>query len=210
MMMACSLGSLSSLSATLIRAAGVRRPAIVLMDGDKQHVRIVPEDFLGSITVMDIIIQDGDSFGAPTAHGMLSSDGDVVEDAGSHSTGWFGVVSRVIHKGVPGIDFAGHYSIHHGARCSSCKSRYVVAASSKSEPVTNVYAIIAVIDGFYSVYILLLVARKDLFFRCILRLHRYEMLQYASDFDNLVTASLNIWIGKIFRRWLDPILAWTI
>lgn len=182
----------------------------MLMDRDEEHVRIVPEDFLGSITMMDIIVQDGDSFGAPAPHGMLGGDGDVVEDAGSHSTGRFGVVSRVIYEGVPGIDFAGHYSIHHGARCSSCKSRYVVAASSKSEPVTNVYAIIAVIDGFYSVNILLLVACKDLFFRCILRLYCREMLQYASDFDDLVTASLNIWIGKIFRRWLDPILVWTI
>ncbi|VVB69312.1 Uncharacterised protein [uncultured archaeon] len=51
----------------------------VLMEGDAEHIRIVPEDLLGSVAMMHIGIDDGDLLVAVLRPQVLDHDGHVVD-----------------------------------------------------------------------------------------------------------------------------------
>ena len=82
------------------------------MGGRVKHARIVPENLLGAVAVVDVEIHDRHPFGAMDGTGAAGGDGDIVEEAEAHRRRRLGMMAGRAH-GDEGIgDLAGHHLIH--------------------------------------------------------------------------------------------------
>ena len=75
-----------------------------------QHARIVGEDRLGAVAVMDVEIDDRHAFEAVRQR-VRGADGDVVEQAESHRAVALGVVSGRTHRAERVAAFARQHEI---------------------------------------------------------------------------------------------------
>ena len=74
------------------------------MQGDEEDIRVVVEDLVRAVPVVDIPIDDRDPREAVRALGVARGDGDVVEDAEAHPAIGRGMMAGWAHQRVGVLD----------------------------------------------------------------------------------------------------------
>jgi len=95
------------------------RIEVLLVRRAHQHARVVLEDVLAPVAVVDVEVDEGDALQAVEVGGVPDPDGDVVEEAESHRGGALGVVARRTHAAERRRRLAGEHQVgrqHDGAR----------------------------------------------------------------------------------------------
>ena len=82
------------------------------------HGRIVPEDVLGAVAVVDVEIHDRDALGAVRRLGVPRGDGGVVEEAEAHRGRDLGVMSGRAGRDEGVADLAAHHLVDREDRAS--------------------------------------------------------------------------------------------
>ncbi len=80
--------------------------------------RIVPEDVLGAVAVMDVEIHDRDPLGPVRGLGVARGDGGVIEEAEAHRGRDFGVMSGRAGRDESVANLAAHHLVDREDRAS--------------------------------------------------------------------------------------------
>ena len=86
-----------------IAGSGIERE---LMGRDVEHVRIVFEDVLGSVAMMNVPVEDEDTRRGAVGLQCTHSDCHVIEEAETHGARSFRVMSRRPHCGEAAVDLS--------------------------------------------------------------------------------------------------------
>jgi hypothetical protein len=92
-----------------------------LVDADVQNGRIIFEDVLCTVTMVDIPIEDGNPLDAMLMPGMACPDGHAVEEAKSHGFVPLGMVSGRPNGAERGARLAREYGIDRSHNTSGCE-----------------------------------------------------------------------------------------
>lgn len=98
---------------------GIHRIVAVLMQRDRQHVRVVVEDRLGPVAVVDVPVQHGDALRQPVRLHGADGDGDVGQQAKAVGEIRQGMVPRRARQGIGVVQ----RPLQHGAQCAGRQSR---------------------------------------------------------------------------------------
>ena len=90
----------------------------MLEGGAQHHARVVAEDVLGAVAVVDVEIDDGDPCQAVRLQGMRGGDGDVVEEAEAHGLVAGGVVAGRAAGDEGVVHLAAHHPVHRHHRAA--------------------------------------------------------------------------------------------
>ncbi len=95
---------------TAIRCSARARPERHLLRGDDQRARVVLQERLGAIAVVDVKIDDRHAFKSMVIQRVFRGNRDIAKDAKAHGQLLFGVVAGRAHgdKGVPRLTAQHH------------------------------------------------------------------------------------------------------
>ena len=99
------------------------------MQRDEKYCRIFVKDGLCSITMVYVVIQDQDSFGAVLKLGLTCGDGHIVEETEAANLPSIGMVARRTHKCNAVVGIARHDEIAGKARNAGRKTSLFIASS---------------------------------------------------------------------------------